>query len=60
MSQASDEIMRELYRLRADNERMKTLLSDIADHAQDNYDGPEDRTHAPYLRMAQEGLGTFP
>jgi hypothetical protein len=50
----------EIDRLRRDNACMTAALEEIEERAQDNYDGPEDRTHGPYLSMARYGLGRTP
>lgn len=51
---------KEIERLRRDNACMTAALEEIEERAQDNYDGPEDRTHGPYLQMARYGLGRTP
>jgi hypothetical protein len=51
---------REAIALRMRAARMEKALEEIKDRAEDNYDGPEDRTHGPYLALANEGLGVWP
>lgn len=54
------EATRQITALKAANARMESALTEIEDRAQDQYDGPEDRTHGPYLQLAQQGLGIVP
>jgi len=54
------ELSQEVYRLRRLEVKYRGALEEIHDHALDKYDGPEDRTHGPYLSMAAERLGIHP
>lgn len=49
-----------LYAVQRENKRLRETLQEIYSHAQEEYDGPEDHTHGPYLELAGVALGKMP
>ena len=60
MNAEVEALQKELLRMKSLRDRYLAALEEIYDRAEDCYDGPEDRTHGPYLSLAGEALGVHP